>query len=553
MPSLKSFLLGTALSTVLASSMPAAVPSAPEQAMIRLEPLGSYREPVTVGGQRVCRKDIAEVPAYDPGTRRLFVSNPADGAVDILDMANPRNLRLVRRVALGSFGSPTSVAAGQGLIAVSVGRTGDAATERGRVVLLGTDGRILRRLRVGAGPDMITFAPGGKTLLVANEGEPSDDYRTDPEGSISVVDLSGGPGQATVRTAGFGAFDAATLRQRGVRLFGPNASVAQDLEPEHIAVDSDGRRAWITLQENNALAVLDVAAARVTAVVGLGTKDHGREGAGLDASDQDGRINIRPWPVRGLYQPDDVVAYRANGATYLVLGNQGDPRQNDAFDEVARVGDLRLDPGAFPKAATLQRNDRLGRLQVTTVDADADGDGDIDRLRSFGGRSLSIRRPNGGLVFDSGDAFERLTADDAIYRPAANLFNTPEDQNSFDERSDARGPQPHGLAVASIGARAYAFIGLEPVGGVVAMDVTNPTAAVFQHYVNTRDFTQDPRATGGADPQRYVNCAAGDLEPTAVSVIPAGQSPTGDPLLVVGYPNSGSTRVFRIVRPSRTG
>jgi choice-of-anchor I-like protein len=545
----KSFLLGTALSTLLASS--AADPASAGPA-IRLEPLGSYREPVTVGGQRVCRKDIAEVPAYDPGTRRLFVSNPADAAVDILDAANPRRLTLIRRVALGSLGSPTSDVASHGLIAVSVKRTGDAATERGTVILLGTDGRILRRLRVGVGPDIVTFTPDGNTLLVANEGEPSADYTRDPEGSISVVDLSAGPRRATVRTAGFRAFDAATLRREGVRIFGPNASAAQDLEPEYIAVDADGRQAWVALQENNALAMLDIATARVTAIVALGTKDHGRQGFGLDASDEDGRINIRPWPVRGLYQPNAIAAYRAMGATYLVLANHGDPRQTDAFDETALVGDLRLDPRKFPNAATLQQDDRLGRLQVSTVDADTDGDGDADLLQSFGGRSFSIRRAGGALVHDSGDQIERITSDDAIYRPARNLFNTPEDENRFDERSDRRGPQPHGVAVASIGGQAFAFVSLESVGGLVVMDVTDPQAPVFQHYTDTRDFTQDPKAVGGADPERYVNCAAGDLEPLEARVIPAGQSPTGDSLLVVSYGTSGSTRLFRIVTARRS-
>jgi DNA-binding beta-propeller fold protein YncE len=553
MQSCKSFLLGTALSTLLASSASTAGPGTPEQATIRLEPLGSYREAVTVGGQRVCRKNIAQDAAYDPGTRRLFVSNPVDAAVDILDAADPRNLTLVRRVALAALGQPTSIAAGVGLIAVSVSPTGAAATERGTVVLLGTNGRILRRLRVGAGPDMVTFTPDGNTLLVANEGEPSGDYTRDPEGSISVVDLSAEPRRATVRTAGFRAFDAATLRRQGVRIFGPNATAAQDLEPEDIAVGPDGGRAWIVLQENNALAVLDIAAARITAIVGLGTKDHGRQGFGLDAGDEDGRINIRSWPVRGLYQPNGITPYRANGATYLLLANHGDPRQTDAFDETALVGDLRLDPVKFPNAATLQQDDRLGRLQVSTVEADTDGDGDVDRLQSFGGRSFSIRRADGTLVHDSGDQFERLTADDAIYRPAANLFNTPEDENNFDERSDRRGPQPDALAVASIGRRVYAFIGLESVGGIVATDVTDPMAPVFQHYANTRDFTQDPRATGGADTERYVNCAAGDLAPEEALVIPAGQSPTGDPLLIASYTTSGSTRVFRIMRPRRAG
>jgi hypothetical protein len=539
--------LGVALGALVAAPELSAAPDPPAPAAkIRLQPLGSYREAVTVGGRRVCRQDLAEIVAYDPATRRLFVNNIADAAVDILDAANPRKLTLLRRVAVGAFGEPASVAVSHGLVAVAVETTGARATEPGSVLLLDTGGRILRRLKVGVGPDTIIFTPDGKTLLTADEGEPSADYTRDPEGSVSLIDLSHGPRKAKVRTAGFRGFAAAALRRKGVRVFGPRATAAQDLEPEDIAVAQDGRTAWVTLEENNALAIVDIAAARVTEVVALGTKDHARRGAGLDASDEDGRIHIARWPVRGMFQPDQVAAYAVGGRTYLVLANEGLPRTYEGFDETARVADLTLDPKIFPNAAALQRDERLGRLQVTTVGADRDGDGKVERLRSFGGRSFSIRRADGSLVFDSGDLLERVTARDAVYAPAPNLFNTPDDENAFDERSDSRGPEPEGVVVASIAGRVYAFVSLERASGVAVVDVTDPKKPVFQHYADTRDFTEDPRAIGDADPDTYVNCAAGDLGPEGLLVIPAAQSPTGEALLAVGFETSGSTRLFRI-------
>ena len=414
------------------------------------------------------------------------------------------------------------------------------------MLLLDTGGRILRRLKVGVGPDTVIFTPDGKTLLTADEGEPSEDYTRDPEGSVSLIDLSRGPRRARVRTAGFRGFAAAALRRKGVRVFGPRASAAQDLEPEYIAVSPDGRTAWVTLEENNALAIVDVAAARVTRVVALGTKDHARRGAGLDASDEDGRINIARWPVRGMFQSDQIAAYAVGGNAYLVLANEGLPRSYEGFDETARVADLALDPAVFPNAAALQRDERLGRLQVTTIGADRDGDGKVERLRSFGGRSFSIRRADGSLVYDSGDLIERVIARDAVYAPARNLFNTPDDENAFDDRSDNRGPEPEGVTVGRIAGRVYAFVGLERMSGVVVVDVTDPEQPVFQHYADTRDFTEDPRAIGGADEDKYVNCAAGDLGPEGLLVIPAAQSPTGEALLAVAFETSGSTRLFRI-------
>jgi 2',3'-cyclic-nucleotide 2'-phosphodiesterase/3'-nucleotidase/5'-nucleotidase len=515
-----------------------------------LQPIGSYRE-AAPGSPGACRTRLTEIAAYDPASRRLFTTNAADAALDVLDIADPRTPTLLRRVRLGAYGLPTSVAAAEGVIAVAMERVGAAATEPGSVVLLDARGRVLQALEVGVSPDMVTFTPDGRKLLVANEGEPSQDYRIDPEGSIGIVDLGHGPGAATVSTAGFGRFQADALRRRGIRIFGPNATAAEDLEPEYIAVAPDSRTAWVTLQENNALAVVDVERARVTSVVGLGTKRHGRPGYGLDASDEDGRVRIRPWPVRGLYQPDAIAAYATAGGTYLVTVNDGSSRQQDGFDEVVRVGDLTLDPTRFPHAAWLQRDANLGRLQVSRIGADPDGDGDVDRLLAFGARSFSIRRTDGRLLHDSGDALERLTARDAVYAPAPNLFNTPDDENSFDGRSDARGPEPAGLTVGRIGNRTYAFVALRRPSVIATFDVTDPDRPRFQHLASTRDFTQDPRAAGEEDTDRVVNCAAGDLGPEGILFIPARQSPIGKDLLVVAFETSGSTRVFRIVRPRR--
>ena len=523
-----------------------AEPDPPGSTKLRLQPLGSYREVVEVGGRKVCRQDLAKIVAYDSATRRLFVNNIADAAVDILDAANPRKLTLLRRVAVGAFGTPTSVAVSHGLVAVAVETTGARATEPGSVLLLDTGGRILRRLKVGVGPDTVIFTPDGKTLLTADEGEPSEDYTRDPDGSVSLVDLTRGPLKAKVTTVGFRRFTAPMLRKKGIRIFGPGATATQDLEPEYIAVANDGRTAWVTLEENNALAIVDIAAARITDIVALGTKNHARAGAGLDASDEDGKINIATWPVRGMFQSDQIAAYQAGGSAYLVLANEGLPRTYEGFDETARVADLTLDPRIFPNAAALQRDERLGRLQVTTVGADPDGDGKVERLRSFGGRSFSIRRADGSLVYDSGDLIERVISRNRIYAPARNLFNTPDDENAFDDRSDNRGPEPEGVTIGSIAGRVYAFVGLERMSGIVVVDVTNPRRPVFQQYVDARDFTQDPAAVGGADQDKYVNCAAGDLGPEGLLFIPARQSPTGEALLAVAFETSGSMRLFRI-------
>ncbi|MCA9286738.1 MAG: choice-of-anchor I family protein, partial [Phycisphaerales bacterium] len=882
----------------------------------------------------------SEIVAYDAGSQRLFVINAFAATVDVLDLADPSRPTLIFTIDVSPYGAvANSVAAQGGLIAVAV--QADPKTDPGSVAFFDCDGTFLKSVAVGAQPDMIAFTPDGTKVLTANEAEPNDDYTVDPEGSVSIVDVSDGidnVGPQSVFTADFGAFNGADLGPY-VRIFGPNATAAQDIEPEYIAVSPDSSTAWVTLQENNAVAVVDLASATVTQIVGLPWIDHvGRDasletyeftnlpllgttaagqdiqlggfsglffdgvdaqtgryrflthpdrgpnaepvdvdndgilerpfplpdfqlevdsfefdpatgeltitnrlgltradgtpitgrpnlqgqsqglahtdeepidlfgnpldndpfggdiegivrtpdgtlwlcdeyrpalyhfdadgvlierfvpegsngfgvevgteafpavwaqrrsnrgfeaiayqegtiyafiqspldnpdlpndnssktslnnrilafdiatsstvgeylyriegggsdkvgdavslrpgeflvierdsafgptakkkifhidlrhatnlldldqaivgpggtlegmsaeqladagivpvskevyvdlaaigfssvdkaeglallhggllavvndndfqlegtfdpdtglltpnpspqpalfglitlgGNGIDASDQDSSINIRSWPVLGMRQPDAIASFQAGGETYLITANEGDARDYDGFAEEERVKDLDLDPVYFPMAAQLKANANLGRLTVTTATGDENGDGLFESLHPFGGRSVTIWTTDGSIVWDSKELFEQTTA--AAF-PAN--FNASNDNNAFDNRSDNKGPEPEGVAVGTIGDRTYAFVGLERIGGIVTLDITDPAAPVFVQYINPRDFGADPESGG-----------AGDLGPEGIVFIPASDSPSKDPLLVVGNEVSGSTAVYRI-------
>jgi hypothetical protein len=342
-----------------------------------------------------------------------------------------------------------------------------------------------------------------------------------------------------VSTATFGAFNDAAL-DPSIRIFGPGATVAQDLEPEGIAISPDSRTAYVTLQENNALAVVDLASATVTRLLGLGFKDHRLPGNGFDASDQDGVKNIRTWPVAGMYLPDEIAAYQHHGRTYLVMANEGDARDYAGLKEEVRVGSksVTLDLAAFPDAAWLKQNANLGRLNVSTVNADPDRDGDFDVLYAFGARSFSIRDAAGALVFDSGDQLETLTG--LLFPLNFNCNNTA---NKADARSDDKGPEPEGVALGKVAGRMLAFVGLERFGGIAVYDVSNPFAVEWLDYVNTRTFTE---------PFSYET--EGDLGPEGLHFISADDSPTGKPLLVVAHEISGSVTLFEVTKrtPSRS-
>ena len=500
---------------------------------------------------------LAEIVAHDPVTKRLFVVNGVQGTLDVLDFSKADQPTLIQTINSTTLwaeaGGINSVAVNNGFVALAV--QASVKTNPGKVIVLrASDLSVAGSAEVGALPDMLTFTPDGKTILVANEGEPNSYGQADsvdPVGSIGVIDVSGlsatgAPIVLPVRIAGFESFNSQKddLLAAGVRIFGPGARVDQDLEPEYITVSADGKTAYVTLQENNALAVVDIAKASVTAIKPLGMKDHSLAGQGMDVSNEDGGTNtnsgtptirIAPVPVKGLYMPDAIASYTVDGKTYLVTANEGDAREYTGIAggrEDPRVreycGVNGFDSSVFgAAAATLGNDSNLGRLRITMFPGGTrtgkNNSGQCNELVAFGSRSFSIWDADAKLVFDSGDQLEQLTRD------LPNVaFNASNDNNTLDDRSPAKGPEPEAVVVGKFGSKHYAFIGLERVGGVVVYDVTNPQRPIFETYLNTR--------TG----------ATGDRGPEGLALIKAENSPTGKPLLVVANETSGTTAVLEI-------
>lgn len=931
--------------------MLAGTPSLLSGKSIELSPLGVYESGIFDEG-------AAEIVAHDPATQRLFVVNAKDATVDVLDISNPASPGKFGSIDVSTFGGvANSVAARAGIIAIAVENSDKQ--QPGKVVFFDNQLKFLSAVTVGALPDMLTFTPNGRYVLVANEGEPNDDYTVDPEGSVSIIRIQGDIKklkQSAVSTARFSSFNQASL-DPSIRIFGPNASVAQDIEPEYITISHDSKTAYVTCQENNAIATVDIDSAKVTRLQGLGFKEHslveasttihridpsqlpsigttiagqsialggfsglhfegtdaatGRlkfvavtdrgpnaeptgirrpfllpgftpeivrmeldqatgkvtitqriplqraagvpltglpntalsanasqayndevpvdllgntlpldplggdfEGVvvdpadgsfwtvdeyrpaiyhfdangvlikryvpvgtaaaagqapgtfgeevlpaelaqrrqnrgfeavaidggkiyafvqsplrnpttlsngtlnemknirvvefnpathktkqfiytmdnpagpargsrpdklgdavsfgngeflvverdddsifnvddaakiekkiyrfnlagatditsftgtvgstgktvdqlgtaeliangikpiakmlhvdlntagynqvekveglamidpwtlavindndfgvanivvaadgsytlgegynpepvqlglidirthGLDASNKDKKINIRQWPVRGMYLPDAIASYKVGGKTYLVTANEGDTRAYDGFDEEERIGKLALDPARFPDAAVLQDERNLGVLLTSRTMGRNPQTGLYEELYSVGTRSFSIWTTDGVQVYDSGDDFEWIMAGAA---PAH--FNASNTNNTLENRSDDKGPEPEGVVIGKAYGDTYAFVGLERIGGVMVYNINNPASPVFVDYLNIRDFSADVKTS-----------AAGDLGPEGLAFISAEDSPNGMPLLVIGNEISGSTRILQINR-----
>ncbi len=456
---MRTTVLATAAALLAAGALPAAA-----NPIAAITPLWTFDHNVapTIGRS-------SEIPFWDAATGTLWVVG--GNGLDVLDLAGNR----LQTWTSSAFGSVNSLAIAGSTLALSF-TNGLATSAPGSVQFFdtttflsqGATAAYLGGVNTGAVPDMITWTAGGTRLLVANEGERRSNA-DNPAGGVSLIDVSRhGAFSTTVRHAGFGAFDdqEATLRAAGVRIqAGVAASIA--LEPEYIAVAPDGRTAMVTLQENNAIAELDLQGNQFTRILPLGTKDYSLPGNAIDPSDQDGRVEFRGVPVKGLYMPDAIVSYSVGGQAFYVMANEGDAFVDDA--DVVRLGNaaVTLDPTVFPDAADLKLNSNLGRLNIVRDGVDGSGSTiNMTEIVTLGGRSFSIRDADGHLVYDSGNLLEVEAHARGVYA---------------DNRSDDKGVEPEGVAVFEFAGRTLAFVGLERTtrSAIAIFDVTDPAAVSF--------------------------------------------------------------------------
>ncbi|MEM7550123.1 MAG: ExeM/NucH family extracellular endonuclease [Bacteroidota bacterium] len=494
-------------------------------------------------------ESAAEIAAFDPQTNRLFFTDGDSDVIRVLDISNPMTPTEVAGSPVALAGGPNSVAVNSSLGIFAVAVEGDEVDDNGVVQFFNTStlAQVGSNVTAGVLPDMLTFTPDGTKVLVANEGEPNDDYTIDPEGSISVITLPADLSTLSdtdvtqVSLTSLNGMEATFAAQQG-RIFGPGATVAQDLEPEFIAITPDNNTAFVACQENNIMIVLDISTTTpsITDAFGLGLKDHSVAGNGLDASNDDNAINIARWPVFGMYQPDAIAVYNDGASNFIVTANEGDGREYEGtpgFVEVERGNDFDLNPANFPDADALQQEAALGRLEVTNVNGNG-GDDEFEALWSFGARSFSIWDESGNQIWDSGNQLEVLTR---MRNPE--IFNTTNSENNFDNRSDDGGPEPEGVTLGEINGRTYAFIGLERISAVAIYDITDETAPTFAGYLINRDGSVD---LDEDNPTEEALAQVGDLGPEGLVFIPSDLSPNGENLLVVTNEVTGTVAIWQV-------
>ncbi len=472
-----------------------------------------------------------EIVVHDPSTQRLFTISSITDVFDIINFSNPNTPTVINTVNMAPYGGITSIAVKNGIIAAASPNVNPQLN--GSVVFFDINGNFLKQVTVGALPDMVAFSPDGTKVITANEGEPNDAYTVDPEGTVSIIDISGGIGnlsQTNVTTLNFNAFDSqvAALSATGLRKVRTNNTLSQDLEPEYITISSDSQKAWVTLQENNAVAEINLQTKTVTGIWGLGKKDMSLPGNGFDASDNNGEVLIANWPVKAYYLPDAVQNYKIGNTNYIITANEGDEKDLSGFSERTTVGanDYTLDPAIFPQSSILKASYNLGRFRVTNATGNTDGDAQFEEIAALGARSFSIfNADTKQIVYDSGDQFERYIA---ANHPL--IFNADNESNTIKSRSRAKGPEPEGVALGTINGQTYAFITLERTGGVMAYNITDPNNPTFADYKHSR----------------MTSAYGGDNGPEGIIYIAPGNTTTGKGYVIVANEISGTLSMYEV-------
>ncbi|MBP3306417.1 MAG: copper amine oxidase N-terminal domain-containing protein [Anaerotignum sp.] len=499
---------------------------------INLEKIGGYDSGFS-------NKDggVAEIISHDKMKNQAWVVNGATGKLDILSLdqvtggisekMSAKSLDIPAIIAKAApdfqYGDMTSVAVHgeKGIVAVALQDVD--YNKHGYAAILTTDEELLTMMEAGCQPDNIVFTPDGRKILVANEGEPREGIGegiVDPAGSVTVITLDAADVQkSTAVTVDFEVFDSQreTLIADGIIMVKDNLP-SVDFEPEYITATD--QKAYIALQENNAIAVLDLDTKEYSGVYSLGYKDLSGEKDALDLV-EDGVYEAKTYDAVSAYMPDGIAVYETDGKTYILTANEGDAREwGDYCNEIK---------------ATVTATDGTEAENVRVINAEVTDGLPEGKTVLYGARSFSIYRvDNDGLtqVFDSGNDFEVKTAG---YFPS--YFNISNDDNAFDSRSPKKGPEPESVVIGKVEGRTYAFVALERIGGIMVYDITHPEKADFCNYINTRDFSEDPEA---------VEKLTGDIAPEGLAFIPAEDSHSATPVLLAAYEVSGTVGAYAV-------
>lgn len=496
---------------------------------------------------------VAEIVKYNSDNNKTYVINGEQNTIDIVDMSelkdeNGQTLKKYKTIDIAKivnedgfeYGDVTSIDINTSKKIVAVSVQEKDYKKQGKIVVLDYEGNKIDIFKSGIQPDCLKISKDGKYIITADEGEPREGITGegwDPEGSITIVDYE----TKEVKSV---KFDDSSKIDNDVHIRNKEGGAVVDLEPEYIAV-SDDNIAYVTLQENNSVATIDISSRKVLSVKSLGLKDFSKKGNEIDAA-RDGKIDIKNLPIKGLYMPDTIDYVNIDGKGYLLTANEGDATEwgkgdfefcnVSSFSKFFEDRQLNINDNTFLEMNKKEADEAFEQMKKETyidskgVEKPSYGKLEVltdmgdDAIYILGGRSFSIWEADTmNLVYDSGSDFEDITA-----KRIPEYFNCSNDDLELDKRSSKKGPEPEALEIGKIGNDIYAFIGLERTGGFMMYNITNPVESTFIDYFTTRDFSSD---------------ISGDVAPEGMDFISEGISITKKPMLIVGNEVSGTLSI----------
>lgn len=397
-----------------------------------LTPVGTYNTGLAANG--------AEIISVREKDNLGAITNIA-GSIDLLDLSNPAAITLIKRITVNaSYGTPNSVAIhpSQNYFLVASGSAG--ATGRVTAYRI-PDGQELTSALAGIQPDSVAISGNGRYAVVANEAEGAGTGNNGGEGSLTLVSLSNFNPKSP---SALQVLQIPLLSAAGIAGFSTNrtddiaklaiTNLPGTLEPESVAFSGDNRYAYVTLQENNGVVVLNLKT-KVLQYFGLGQTAHD-----ADLITTGGYVPVTN-ALTAFREPDGIALFKKGG----------DEDDDDNDKNSGRRGARDADSDD-------EDDDDGIEFFVTADEGDTANAAGASGPR--GGRTVSVfNAKTGAFVGDTGAQLDAAAALAGVYP---------------DSRSNRGGSEPEVLDVTKRKGRILVAVGLERAASVALIDVTNP-------------------------------------------------------------------------------
>lgn len=474
---------------------------------------------------------VAEIVSYNKDDKVFYLVSGVTQSIDLVKINSDGSTERKKRIEIGEILEDKNINAGdmtsvsysdeKNLLAVAV--QDEDYKNNGHIVILDKDGNYKESFECGVQPNMVTFTKDGKYIISADEGEPREGYdngAVDPKGSVTIIDVE----NKSTKKVEFN-IDRDKALKNGL-LLKKGSNPAEDLEPEYIAISDDNKTAFVSLQENNAIASIDIESGKINYVKGLGFIDHSLPGNEIDAvrgKGKNAKIDIKNDNFLGTPMPDGIAFYEKDGKRYILTANEGDARE---WKNYKNTNSKKFDKENADKKTEFLDPEKTDGL-------------DKNRIHLLGGRSFSIYDASDlTRVYNSGSDFEKITA-----RIFPDFFNTSNDEDKgideLDARSNKKGPEAENITVLNIKDKTYAIVGLERISGIMIYDITDPSNPVYKDYFNNRIFIKSVN-----DKEEIGLEKRGNIGPEGLCAIEAKDSPTGKPIVLVANEVSGTVQVI---------